>query len=225
LKNPSIMFLRRIKRGFIYPKFIWAREITALLQKNIKTFPSIMVDAPSGEGIISYWLSQNFPSIHFELYDISKESIDQAKLLLPNSKIEIRDVFSIPIYKAEEIWLLINSVFLLPDVGHLLNRMKPRFKYIVGLFDNIESNNFKLYYKKHPEYKATVLLRTMSKNEIEEFFSNYGYRLVSYRYVTFLPFLHLPKSSIHSLFYFLLDPFLKNRHKWAYWIGLFERNE
>ena len=123
----------RFWRYYRYPAHHWAADISQILTQTSMGDAAI-IDAPCGDGIISYWLIKRGIRHRYELYDISERTIGVARRMADWKKtrqlelhIEPLDIHQVPLgHGTEDIWLLINSLYLLPEIDQLLSRMRSR---------------------------------------------------------------------------------------------------
>jgi len=157
---------------YSYPQYIWAKEIKKILNR-INNPDFTIIDAPCGDGIISYWLEKSFKN-DFELYDISLKAIEKAKENIKGVKIFCNDVANIPANNKKAIWLLINSFFLLSDIEDSIQKLRNRVDYIICIFPELTSKDFLLWKKENPDYFHP---NEMNFDDTVLFFANQGYQL------------------------------------------------
>jgi len=128
-----------------YPQYNWAQALTDELKILPIRKEDVFFDAPCGNGVISYWLKKNFPRQKFELND---KSAFFSKIVYlwsaKNKNIQFKqnDLYNLPhSRKANDIWLLINSLYLFVNPRALIQNQKNRFKYIIGIFPYLEKQN------------------------------------------------------------------------------------
>lgn len=209
---------------FRYPQYIMSLELT----KIIMTIPDYqkrhIIDIPCGDGIISYWLKKRIPESKFELYDISEEKINRAKKYLSNMKIEMGDIFNIEIEGDNNIWLLINSLYCLPDKSRLLSQMNQKMEYIIGIFPNLDHPNYKVFMHKNPGFSNPS---AMTVDETIQFFGQFNYSLLLKKELIHIQYYsyYFNKYAKHIFGYIfnLIDQSFCNS-SCAYWIGIFKKN-
>ncbi|MGQ9662046.1 MAG: class I SAM-dependent methyltransferase [Kiritimatiellia bacterium] len=214
-----------IARYYRYPQYSWARELRLLLATLPTASTNIVVDAPCGDGIISFWLQRWLPATRFELYDLSERCIRAAAANLPAKvKIVRADIHELPAEPGADVWLLINSLYLLPNAGVLLNRMRKRMAHILGIFPYLEHRNYRCYFRRFPTLTNPS---AMTDEETVRLFRRCGYKLLYRRSLTFIPFHCLAFPGFdwfsHRLFN-LLDACFNRITSPCYWLALFERN-
>jgi hypothetical protein len=221
----------RQRRYYLYPHFHWA----AAIQKVLATTAGIvrddvtLIDAPCGPGGISYWLIKRNVGSRYELCDISPRAIQRAMALQSwgeargvKVSVACKDIFELDTSSpARDIWLLINSLFLLPDVDRLVEHMSRRVQHVVGLFPHLDRRNYRCYVRRMPKTN----IHPMNREEVATFFQTHGYRLRATQDVTFIPFHCIPTRSIQYLALHLLNPveYLVPKHEGYYWIGVFSK--
>lgn len=168
-----------------YPQNIWASEIVKILKSNVDYTSGKIVDAPCGNGIIGNLVSKEFDTSKILLLD-NDSSLSKSPYVI-NEKIDYRieDIFNFKIDGKDNTWLLINSLYCLPNSEVLISGNRDRFKYIIAVFPNIESSNYKYFTKKHPEFSNPSSKDIKSTIEL---FNQSGYIVVSQKKITKLAF-------------------------------------
>ena len=227
----------RFWRYHRYPHYHWAKTIGQIIAEDVVSSGATIIDAPCGDGAISYWLLQNKIGEKYELVDISERAINIASRMqnwdVANDarlSISCKDIFDIECPSRDDIWLLINSLYLLPDVDRLLSQIRHRSRYVIGLFPYINRKNYRCFERLHP-YRN---INAMNENETIKFFKKYGYEVERKCDVTFIAFhcltsrLHyLPSRLVQRTTGLLLNPVERFVPKRAgfYWIGVFARTK
>ena len=168
MKIPNFLFYYR------YPQNLWAKKIFKVISKLHFNEKIKIIDAPCGDGIITYWLKKKLQN-EFELYDISEEQIKIAQERLDLSCIYKCDISNLKLdNKYSNIWLLINSLYLLNDVKQIILNNKS-IDYIIGVFPNIREMNYHCY--------KTSINSKINTNEmdIDETISFFGLKCQSNR--------------------------------------------
>lgn len=167
-----------------YPQNIWSRKINALLLD--KAF-DLVVDAPCGNGMISFESAKQFPNIQFFAVDIDEQQLSSHFLKNKPSNLssQLDDIFQLKIKKGNNAWLFINSLYCLPEKEKLMSNFSIQFNSIYAVFPNIESSNYKYFTKKNPEFENPS---AMTINETIKFIENYGFKLIKRQPVTAIPF-------------------------------------
>jgi hypothetical protein len=208
---------------YYYPQYHWARRLSRLLPRHLTRGETVVVDAPCGDGVISYWLRKSGKIDNpFELYDRSPQLIDRAsRITSPAAPVTARacDIFDIETSeRREDLWLLINSLYLLPDIDKLVTKMRPRFSTIAAVFPYLDRTNYR-YYQKRADRVDNV--NGMNDQETVTFLANQGYDLDHREDVTFLSLFRSRLRGARRIFN-LLDP-LASGGEGNYWIGVFVR--
>ncbi len=226
------MFLKNLKRVIFYsyyPSKIWSFEIyTALKKLNILN--GDIIDAPCGSGIIIYWLLKKKCLAKFNLIDISNENIQLAKEFLNNCvfpnqlDIQQENLYNLKEIKSNDTWLLINSLYLLPDLGKLMSIIKNRAEYLLGIFPYLDKKNYECYKSKFSS--ENININGMSAAETLNFFKLNGYNLIEKKDIIHIPFYcYFSKKRLVnfflSQFFFLLEKIYKKDS--YYWMGVFKR--
>jgi len=210
---------------FYYPQYRWAKRLCALLPPYLAERETQVVDAPCGDGVVSYWLlrSGKFANA-FQLFDRSAESIAQVKRFIsahPAATAAAGDIFTIPAAEPRrDVWLLVNSLYLLPEIDRLVARMRPRFRVIIGIFPHLDRPNIRYYIQRtgHDEN-----INKMDVAETVAFFARHGYRLEHREDVGFISQFRWSGPGLRRLLN-LVEPFA-GRRQGNYWLGVFGRDE
>ncbi|HEY1047209.1 MAG TPA: class I SAM-dependent methyltransferase [Bacteroidia bacterium] len=167
-----------------YPQNIWSIKINKMLSG--KKF-DLVVDAPCGNGIISYLSAKQFPNIQFLAVDIDEKQLSsnflKNKPLNLNSRLD--DIFQLKINNGNNAWLFVNSLYCLPEKERLMENFSIQFNSIFAVFPDIESSNYKYFTKKNKDFEnpsAMTILDTI------QFFEKYGFKLIRKQAVTSIPF-------------------------------------
>ena len=209
-----------------YPQYIWAQEINGILGSGlIRDLPSRkIVDAPCGDGIISFWVRKKHPNLNFDLYDLDESLVKRAQNNCPNTSASVQSIFDISLDGESNIWMLINSLYCLPDKEALLNHLVGNVEYIVGVFPHTDHINYQAFLEKNPEFKNTS---AMGQAATIKFFSDYGFKRVFLKDVGFIPQyarsgFRLPWITKRALNF--VDRFYSHR-KACYWLAVFEKDK
>jgi hypothetical protein len=205
---------------YYYPQYRWARTLARLLPRYLTDRQTVIVDAP-------YWLLKSGRFANpFELYDRSPELIEKASLVgggrqVIRARAAACDIFEIASAETRnDLWLLINSLYLLPDIHRLVDKMRPRFASIVAVFPYLDRANYR-YYLRRADRCDNV--SGMSDAETIDFFAEHGYRLAHREDVTFLSQYRFNLRGARRVFN-ILDPLFAHG-KGNYWIGVFLRQD
>ncbi|MCX6250249.1 MAG: class I SAM-dependent methyltransferase [Bacteroidetes bacterium] len=192
---------------YSYPQYIWALEIGKVLNKINKP-GYLIIDAPCGDGIISYWLKKSTPN-NLLLCDISVEAIEKAKEHIHGVEIYCDDINNIKVNDREAIWLLMNSFFLLPNMEELIRKLSNTVKYIICIIPNVNSKSFLLWRQENPDFTHHY---EMTEKEAINFFSKQGYGLISQKNINHLSH-YSRKNSFLYPFYLRIYNVLDNYYK------------
>ena len=202
-----------------YPQYLWAKEIYSIIEEHDILNNRKIIDAPSGNGIISYWLYKNYNIKDIELVDNNLQRLGAAKKYMPSLKISCKDILEINcIDRNDDIWLLINSLYCLEGGDKIISSLKNRFKYIIGIFPYIDHKNYKSFVKKNPDFHIPLEL---NENDTIDLFAKFGYKLLFKKDITHIPFHNFNYEIIKKSFN-ILDKYFKSLSG-AYWISLFKR--
>ncbi len=202
-----------------YPQYLWANEIYSLIQKYNLLERRTLIDAPCGNGVISYWLHKKFNINRIELIDNSEKDIETAEKYLPFMDISCKNILDLDsnLIK-DDIWLFINSLYCLNDGELIINHLKKRSKYIIGIFPHIDHINYKSFFEKNPNFINPTELNV---SDTIRLFNSAGYDLLYKNSITYFPY-HKYTFSGSRIIFNLFDNFFSAR-KGAYWISLFKR--
>jgi len=210
--------------NYRYPQFIWAQEISTVLASGlIKNLNERrIIDAPCGDGIISFWLRKRFPDLRLELYDIDKSLVETAQRNIKNVVVEAESVFDLVLEGNDNIWLLVNSLYCLPDKEKLLAHFRPEVEYIIAVFPHIDHINYKTFLKNNPGF---VNPGAMSQAMTIDLFLAHGFKHILLKDVTHIPHFTLNKVRMGGLtkrILNILDPLFKSKNG-SYWLAVFEK--
>ena len=76
----------------------------------------------------------------------------------------IEDIFEFHIEGNDHTWLLINSLYCLPDSDKLISGAKDKFKYVIAVFPDVKSANYKYFIKKNPNFSNPSAIESKSNN-------------------------------------------------------------
>jgi SAM-dependent methyltransferase len=233
---PLMLNQSRFLRYYRYPHYHWATMIGKIIE-DIASDGATIVDAPCGDGAISYWLIRSNIGEEYELVDISVRSVDIAKRMYTldmvkdvRLSINCKNIFDIEPSSRDDIWLLINCLYLLPDIDRLLNQMRDRSRYVIGIFPYIDRKNYLCATHLYPGLN----INEMSEYATIEFFRKHGYELEIKHDVTFVAFdcltsrfHYLPSRLVQRTARILLNPLERfvPRRAGFYWIGVFGRTQ
>ncbi|MCC6818893.1 MAG: methyltransferase [Bacteroidia bacterium] len=170
-----------------YPQNIWAKNIILILRELNLENDTAIVDAPCGNGIIAYFVKKAFPNRNVYALDLSVNQLNSPYLKSPDVKINIKqaDVFNEKIKGENNIWLLINSLYCLPDKYLLIENNRSQYKYILALVPDVDSDNFSFFTKQNPNFQNPS---KMTLNETIQFFHDTGYELINTVKTTMISF-------------------------------------
>ena len=202
-----------------YPQYLWAHEIYSLLKDYNIIGKRNFLDAPCGNGIISYWLYNKFNISQIELIDSHSESVNLAKKYLPELNVSCQNIFNLNLnLRKNDIWLFINSLYCLENGELVISHLKKRSEYIIGIFPHINHNNYKSFFEKNPGFRNPTEL---NENETIMLFNSNGYDLLFKKSITYIPY-HKYHFRGDRIIFNIFDRFISFL-KGAYWISLFKR--
>ena len=220
----------RFWRFYRYPAQRWSVDIREILKQKSLDGKTI-IDAPCGDGVIAYWTIKAGLGRRYELYDLSERSAAVAKRLLSwkktqpiDLKVDCADIFDVPVDQGtEDVWLFINSLYLLPNVDNLLSRMRPRAQTIIGVFPCITSKSYKSFVARSPNRN----INEMGRDETIAFFEKHGYQLLEQREFCYVSLMSVKSRYGRLAASYLVSPIERffPRKDPAYWLGVFERKD
>lgn len=193
-----------------YPQSKWGLKIVKILRLlNIDKSASI-VDAPCGNGIIAWFVKSAMPDNPVMAFDLNEDLLKSPYLENQNIRSLKLDVFKQQLEGNNHVWLLINSLYCLPDKDELIEANKAYYKYIICLVPDSNKVNFKTFTKQHPDFQNPSL---MSIKSTIDFFNNHNYRLLTNEGITSLPFHWLNRTifflklplNVKNFIFFVLD--------------------
>lgn len=178
---------------YIYPQYTWAKEISKIFKSGIiKNFENRnIIDAPCGQGVISYWLKKEHSQQDFFLYDIDDKMLDKAKRNIKNATINNQNIFDLRTEREDNIWLFINSLYCLPEGEKLINSISSQMQYVIAVFPYIEHKNYKAFYAANPDFKNPSQL---GMDGTFSLFEQNGYKTILKKDLTYISY-HLIKPS------------------------------
>lgn len=218
----------RFWRYYRYPSYQWAMAIRQVLSEfSLDT--ATLIDAPCGDGVISYWLMRHGLGRRYELYDLSARSVAICRRL-PSSHaarnnqltIQVKDIHDIPVEgAANDIWLLINSLYLLPDVDRLVAHMRPRVQTVIGVFPNTASANYRRYTARSP----ATNIHEMGREETVSFFARHGYQVGAQQDLCYVPLNLIESNQLRKAASVLVTPWADwfPKKEANYWMAVFSR--
>ncbi len=190
-----------------YPQNIWAGEIVSIFRKGIikHDLNSLVCDAPCGNGIIGNLVSRKLSEYKFTLLDNDPglKNSPYTQNLTERISLINGDIFAFQPEGNSNTWLLINSLYCLPDAEQLIAGKKAAYRNIIAVFPDTESSNFRYFKIKNPGFQNPSLMDIKSTKEL---FHKSGFKMVYEKRVTRLPFHKLNKicETLH------VPPVLKN---------------
>jgi trans-aconitate methyltransferase len=207
-----------------HPQYLWTAPLRQILETVLPDSDGTVIDAPCGDGIITYWLSRHSRGASFELYDRSAGSLSHVRRYQPHlSHVVQADMDDLPTREADSIWLLINSLYLLPDAGRIVERLRPRMKHVLAVFPYTDHANYRAYFRRHP---GESNVSAMSRPETLAFMAAHGYEMIEASDATYLPFHRLEMGPVNVLtarLFNTVDGRLVRRLPPCYWIARFSR--
>ncbi len=209
------MKIKRLKIRHI-PQYTFSSEIVSELN-GIRASGNIdtIVDCPCGNGAVSIPLIENFKDTTFYCYDISQYEIRSFtnNIKRNNAVIKYGNIFDDNILEAPcDVWILVNSLFLLDDLKSLFVNLK-KSSYVIVIIPNIESNSYKRFIKEN----VNVNKHSFTANEVSTLFQNNKFSEVTRKGISYLP--RGSNKTIWSLlkYFTFLDrfPLLTSTHQYT----------
>jgi hypothetical protein len=207
-----------------YPQYVWAKRIKTLVTEFIDTDNLTFLDAPAGDGVISFWLSKSFNNNPFILCDIDHGKMQRARRYIRGTNVTLHEANLLELAAGNtNVWLLINSLYLIDAIDVLFSRLAPLCPYLVAVCPHINHVNYKSFMARHPSFTNH---HELTADETIAFFGEYGYSLMHKEDVINIPFHRYSdnfatKAALRILFN-ALDP-LANKNNPAYWLAIFRR--
>lgn len=221
----------RFVRYHRYPSDLWGKALAHILRTIDLDANAAIVDAPCGDGVIVYWLIREGIHQPFELYDLSEQKVRHAENLSTWAKARgvdavasKCDLHELPhSAEANDVWLLINSFFMFEAFHDLVERMRPRTKYILGLFPATSDPDYQTYVQRNPG----INLNEMDEAQTTSFFAAHGYELCHRQDITSIPTRFIRPHRVGQAVRLVISPFERfaPKRNGLYWIGLFRRVE
>ncbi|MBN2487378.1 MAG: methyltransferase [Bacteroidales bacterium] len=208
----------------IYPQVVWAKEINQILNssllKNSNNYT--IVDAPCGNGVITYWVKKKQKNRKFLLYDIDERLLDIVNKNLKGVSWYNADIFKLNLETSENIWLFINSLYCLPEGEKLIETMSKQMKYVIAVFPYIGHPNYKAFLAANPDFKNPS---AMTEPETLALFEKYGYKTILKKGCTFISYHKIRPTILLKASKRLLAPIerLWGKNSPAYWLAVFEK--
>lgn len=207
----------------IYPQYQWARAVRRHLNQMPQLTDRTLVDAPCGDGTFGYWISRWYCDRRLEFCDVDAAALTQLRERIPTAaRVELCDIRELKIEGTKNLWLLVNSLYLLPQIDRVLSRLRPHMSEIVGIFPHLDHANYRCFIRTNPDFGNPF---AMSQEKTVTFFSAHGYDLRSSEDLTPVPYhcWRLPYLNwMLRRCFVLMDPVLPLK-RGAYWLGIFER--
>ena len=168
-----------------YPQNIWAENAVKIIHSLPLSENSLIVDAPCGNGIIAWFVKKAFSSREVWAFDLDEQLLNSPYLRDNGIVSRKSDIFNTEIRGNDNVWLLINSLYCLPEKEKLIDTNRTYYKYIICVIPDIEKSNFKFFTKKNPDFQNPSIMKV---NETIELFKSHNYRLLDNKGITRLPF-------------------------------------
>jgi hypothetical protein len=207
-----------------YPQYVWAQRIKTLVKEFVDTDHLTFLDVPAGDGVISFWLSKSYANNPFVLCDIDHSKMQRAGRYLRGKNVTVHEanVFELAVGNSN-VWLLINSLYLIDEIDLLFSRLAPLCPYVVVVCPRVDHVNYKSFMGKHPSF---INHHELSIDETIAFFGKYGYALMHQEDLINIPFHrysdNVAAKAVLGILFNGLDRFA-NRNDPAYWLAIFRR--
>lgn len=201
-------FLKRLLLRYSYPRFLFAKQINLRVRER-KFEGNLIIDAPCGAGLTSYWLAEKnqfaqVVGVDNNVVEINSISDDFKR---ENLRFEAADIYQMLDNQKQKatVFCLINSLFLLPDNSLLIQKIN-NVLYNEGqlflIIPNIDGQNYKNFMKTEErtiniyEYTVKSLVEFMTKNGFSHVYTApvaraYFYGRKELKYLSFLSPLYL----------------------------------
>ena len=201
-----------------YPKYLFYKFI----KNHIPSTAKQIVDAPCGVGYITYFLSKSFPDALFYGIDIDEQSIKEAQRDWSGKNITYyqNDIYTFSFTEDYDIFLLINSLFLLPEPNKLMAKIKENLKpggSVIVIVPNIHSDHFKKFQLLQPGENTFI----KDRDEMILFFKEAGYTVEKTEGLMYVPYIGVDRKWLWKFkgsYPFVFDKVYRWLfHKPAYW--------
>ena len=137
---------RLLSRLLPIPQAVFVIEIEKVLLGILRNDEKAkIVDFPSGNGKISYALSKKFPECEFHCYDLDSSEIAYQNTYLKSKNItsQVRNITH-TLKESFDIFLLINSLFLINDIESVFRNLK-KAKFSIIIIPNVKTCRFQRF--------------------------------------------------------------------------------
>jgi trans-aconitate methyltransferase len=154
-----------------------------------------IIDCPCGEGYITNNVSKTFAADRILGVDIDEGCIRNANNIYKHEKLnfEAGDIHSFLDRTGDlDLFLLVNSIFLLPDTEGILNKIYTKLSdkgKLVVIIPNTESVNFKNFQKINPTQNKLII----NKSEAITYFQKFGFHTEIVKGVAYVPYIGIGK--------------------------------
>jgi len=168
------------------PQSTFSLEIENELN-HIRSFNRIdsIVDCPCGSGAVTIPLIKKFNKTNFYCYDISKYEIKRFTDNIQRQNLEINfgNIFDKNLLREPcDVWLLVNSLFLLDDLNGLFLNLK-KSSIVIVIIPNIHSNA----YKKFNEENIGVNKHSLTADQVSVLFKNNNFSEFKRKDISYMP--------------------------------------
>lgn len=213
----------------IYPQHSFAKAIIKVLDSDLieDIENATLVDAPCGTGVISYWLKRHNKEADIIALDIERKKLALANRFIDGLDAKETDIFDLSLTGNNNVWLLINSLYCLPQPDRLMAKLQPSMKHIIAIFPDVEHQSYQDFFINHPGFSNPS---AMTKSDTLAFFSKHNYKLLDQQELIFLPVhrfkipffnatLRVPRPCLWLMG--LFEPWVKPQ-KGRYWLAVFK---
>lgn len=191
-----------------FPQRDFAQAIIQYIKPKMGRELKCLVDAPCGFGQTTYYFAEAFPQATVFGLDIDPELVQYGKKHLnrENIKYAVQDIQRISELELPkvDVFCIINSVFLLPDMDQLLRDIHKLLSpdgWLIMVIPNIKGSNYKYFISK---FSSSLNVREFTAKEAESILDPLGFQLIETE-----PIIHIRifGGRIRKAFFFFL-PFL-----------------
>lgn len=170
-----------------YPQHVFFKFVKRHVISNLH---QTIVDCPCGEGYISYHIAEQFPGSQVRGIDIDEGFIRNAQgYRLNNLAFEQADIHTfLENCQPFDLYLLINSIFLLPRPEEILREIHDKLNAngrLIVVIPNVASINFKNFQKMEPELNKLIL----GREEAAGYFQQYGFNVEKTEGAAYVPYI------------------------------------
>jgi trans-aconitate methyltransferase len=205
-----------------YPQYEWASVIHEQLRSLELDAAQAVIDAPCGDGIVSFWLRRKLPAQKIVLNEMDEALLAQAGSAVARASVVPGDIHQLEVAGSDNVWLFVNSLYLLPKPEHLLRKLSPSASVIIGVFPYLDHPNYRSFQRAFPDFDNCS---AMTEQETDQLFAQAGFALAKKVELTAIAYhgLRVPYCNFLITRILNLVSALMPRRRCAYWLGVYQR--